>query len=239
MVSAIADWGADRTQGGPAYVVSREERFAVRSRKAYVDGTKRWIEALRDDGIDLAFTTFGDTEGNVEYNAPAQGLDDVGHTLRGWAMAEVPLGETDWGRRRQATVQWVRYSLWWQSAALTYQSPVTSRYSLPYFVWKNLRLHCEAEPEFLRTAARIRDTLDDEPVDRGLGVFRNVSGAEGPLYTVIIPGLDPRELEDWQHRFWAERRPKLKPLLDDLLMTVREITEGRGWHWPDMSLPAR
>jgi hypothetical protein len=194
---------------------------------------------MRSSGIALTFATFGDSDGNVEYNAPVARLEDIGPTLRAWAAAEDHLHNSVWGRRRQAAVHWARYSLWWQSPELSYRSPKPSAVKMPYFIWKNLRLHPADEPLFLETAARIRALLEANSIDRGLGVFRNISGAEGPLYTIIIPGRDPSELDDWLDSTWNDRRAELQPFLDELCKTIEEITEGRGWDLPELSLKAR
>jgi hypothetical protein len=232
----VAAWGVDPPPGAPGYVVSREERFALGARQDYVDGTRRWIALIRDSDVRLTFTTFGDSDGNVEFNVPVARLEDVGATLRAWAAAESQLGDAEWARRRQAALKWSRYSLWWQSPELTYRSPRPSAVDMPYFVWKNLRLHPAAEPAFLEAAARIRALFEVEPLDRALGVFRNISGADGPTYTVIIPGRDPGELAAWQQSIWTERRAQLQPLLDGLCLGIEEVTEGRGWTWPELSL---
>jgi len=236
MARIVATWGVDPPAGTPGYVLSREERFSPDAAEDYVAGTKRWIAAMRDREIGLSFAAFADADGNVEYNVPVARLADVGAVLRAWATAEGHLVGTDWGRVRQATLRWQKYSLWWQSPGLTYRPPSASPSPMPYFVWKNLRLRPDLEPAFLENARRIRAHLDDEPLDRALGVFRNVTGPEGPLYAIVIPGKDPAELAAWQETLWKTRRTKLQAEVGGLLETIVEVTEGRGWDRPDLSL---
>jgi hypothetical protein len=235
----VAAWGTDPVRGAPGYVLSREEQYVVAARKDYVDGTRRWIERIQSAQVGkarLTFTTFSDGDGNAELNAPVARLQDVGATLHAWAAAEGLLDDTDWGRRRQAAVGWCRYSLWWQSAELTYRPPTPRQVALPYFVWKNLRLRPVAETPFLKAARGLRAALEAEPLDRAIGVFRNVAGATGPLYTVIIPGQDPSELSAWLQAMWDDRQSRLEPLVDAVCAAVEEITEGRGWERPELSL---
>jgi hypothetical protein len=235
VASLVAAWGADPPPGAPGYVLSREERFATGARQDYVEGTRKWIEAMRGSEIGLTFSTFADTDGNVEYNVPVARLDDVGLALRAWATAEDLLGHGEWARKRQAALQWSRYSLWWQSPDLTYRPPKPGPGDRRYFVWKNLRLRPANEQAFLEAAERIRALLSEAPLDRALGVFRAVSGPEGPLYTVVIPGRDPGELTAWQEAAWKQLRARERPLIDGLCGAIEEVSEGRGWDMPELS----
>ena len=66
---------------------------------------------------------------------------------------------TELGQKRQATIRWSKYSIWFSSSHLSYK-PVnqdSSPNNMPYFIWKHIRLNVNNEHTFMTCAAQFKD----------------------------------------------------------------------------------
>ena len=145
---------------------------------------------------------------------------------------------TELGQKRQATIRWSKYSVWFRSSQLSYEpaNPNAPPNNMIYFVWKHIQLYAGTESRLLEVATKFKRIFQKHDIGRGYGVFCNIIGYKRPWYTVVFAGEEPGEFYKWQQEMEQNLGSELKPILDKLYDITEKITEGSGWTIPELSL---
>ncbi len=220
----------------PPFVLSLEDAVKPGMMNQYKESMKKWIELLKNEKVETMFNAFAEQNGIVNYLEPLSNLSEINNRALNKALEK--FHNTEWGQKRQASLRWSLYSVWFRSDKLSYRpaTPSTSPKGMVYFIWKHIRLRPEAEIKFNEIATKFKKVFQRQNIGRGYGVFRNIIGYEMPWYTVVFPGKDPGELYEWQNKIERELGDELKRILDELYDIADEITEGRGWTLQELSL---
>lgn len=220
----------------PSLVLSLEDAVKPGMIGEYIQTTKEWIELLKNKKVKTTFNTFLESNGIVNYLEPMFSMSDMDQRALNEALES--FHRTELSQKRQSTIRWSKYSVWFRSSQLSYKpvNPDTSTNKMPYFVWKHIQLRAGNENTFIDVATKFKEIFQKYSVGRGQGVFCNIIGYERRWYTVIFAGKDPGELFKWQQEMEQELGSELKPILDKLYDITEKITEGSGWTIPELSL---
>ena len=225
-----------KTKAPEILIFAMEEQVRQGKMEDYINGTKKWVEIIKESGLDIRFSVFGNTEkGNMDYNQQIRSIDDIGPKLVAWKRISEILTNTEWGKKRLAAVSWSKFSVWETSPELSYTpSDNKSVGKLNYFVWRILRIRREMERDFIETGIRIKTILENLNVDRAVTVFHDLIGYDDPAYSIIIAGKDPDEFESWQNDL--AKKDMFGVLLNQLNTYVEDSSEFRAWFMPEISI---
>jgi hypothetical protein len=202
----------------------------------YIETTKEWIKILKYKNIKTSFSTFLETNDIVNYLEPIDSMPEADESS---LYEEVEsFQNSDAGKKRASTIRWSKYSIWAHSDQLSYKptNPKVPPNAFPYFVWKHICLPQQKESTFIDTAKKFKEIFQKHNVERSYGFFWNIIGYKRPWYTVIFPGKDPEELNNWLHVMERDLGLELKPLLDRLYNSIEQLIDGNGWSIPDLSI---
>lgn len=222
----------------PPYTAMHVENVKPGMIDEYVEGTKKWIEAIKKEGIGLFFFCFRDKEGNYHYGVPYSKWADVDELQEKWGKAAAILRNTDWGRKRQAAINWSRYESWFHAAHLSYmpKEPSENPMELMYSGWANVRVSHTNESKFNELMLQLKGVYEEYGITRGYNVYRNILGVNGPFYVIVWSAKDPADMYKWQQESWAKLGEATKPIFDQLMDIAEEMQEGNGWVMPELSL---
>lgn len=220
----------------PSIVLSLEDAVKPGMIDEYIQTTKEWIALIKKRKVKTTFNTFLESNDIVNYLEPMFSMTDMNQRALNDALESFQ--RTELGQKRQSTIRWSKYSVWYRSSQLSYKSvnPDAPPNTMPYFVWKHIQLRAGNESIFIDVATKFKEIFQKYNVRRGYGVFCNIIGYERPWYTVVFTGKDPGELYKWQQEMEEELGSELKPILDKLYEITEQITEGSGWSIPELSL---
>jgi hypothetical protein len=220
----------------PMLVLSLEDAIKPGMLDEYTQTTKEWIEQLKKKKVKTTFNTFSESNGIVNYLEPMFNMSGMDQAALSGALES--FHRTESGKKRQSTVRWTKYSIWLRSSQLSYVPvhPDAPPNSMPYFVWKHIKLRAGSEVTFLDIASKFKEIFQKHRVGRPYGVFCNIIGYERPWYTVVFAGRDPGEFYEWQKAMEKELGSELKLILYRLYAATEKITEGSGWSRPELSL---
>ncbi len=225
----------------PLLLFTLEEKVRPGCMAEYTTQTKKLLDLIRRLNLGIAFSAFGSDNGYMDYNQRIQSRCDYGPKLEAWDKVQEACLATEWGEERLKAIEWSRYSVWERSAELSYEPahPVPDPSELQYFVWRNLRVRTEKEKAFLEIGCQIRDFLRTKGIERGYNVFRNVIGYEGPLYSAIVAGKDPGELNGLLQELGRRFTFDLLPFVPGLMSSIEKMTDFQGWAMPELSIKAK
>jgi len=223
----------------PVYMMSLEDAVRPGMMDQYMQATGEWIALLKKEKVPASFSAFLESDGIVNYLETMVPASDPASTAPIESLAR--FHQTESGRKRQSAVRWSRYSVWIRSERLSCapENPDAPPGTLPYFVWKHIRVCPGRESAFEDAAAAFREIFRKKGVRRGYGVFRNIIGYERPWYTVIFAGTDPGDLYAWQIKMKQELGSQAGPVLERIHAVAERITDGSGWTVPELSYTNR
>ncbi len=221
----------------PSFILGLEESIKPGRMSDYREATHIWIEQLRAMKVKTAFNAFSEGPDTVVYLEPVAGEKEFREKQAVMASAAVFV-ESDWGRRRLASINWSKYTIWQRLADLCYRPvrPAASPAAMPYFIWWNIRPAQANVLQFFDIASAFKKMLEQHDVDHGYGVFHNIVGEAGPLFSVVLPFANPQEYNSWRELMEKELESEIELFCTRFHAIVRETTAADGWFLPDLSL---
>ena len=222
----------------PMFTVTIQENVKPGMMTEYLESTKKWIEMIKSENIGLNFFAFRDMESNVHYGVPISSMAEIDDKSKLWSKAVDLLRKSDWGKKRQAAINWSRYDMWVWSPQLSYQpaNPEINPQEMLHSGWANVRVSHTNEGKFNELMAKVKATYEKRGVGRGYSVYRNIIGQNGPLYVIVWGAKDPADMFKYETETWQKLGAEMKPLMDELMDLAEEAVEGRGWIMPELSL---
>ena len=222
----------------PPYTAMHVENVKPGMIEEYMEGTKKWIEAIKKEGIGLYFFCFRDLEGNYHYGVPYSKWADVDELQEKWGKAAALLRGSEWGRKRQAAINWSRYESWFYAAHLSYmpKEPSENPMELMYSGWANVRVSHTNEGKFNEMMAEVKAVHEKHGAARSYSVHRNILGANGPLYVIVWAAKDPADMFDYEKTWREKMGADIMPLMNQIMDITEEMQEGNGWIVPELTL---
>jgi hypothetical protein len=236
-VLATAQEEAKPEKPGVTYIMHYEETVHPAHMMEYIEGTQKWIEAIKEAGIDLQF--YADAHLNkFGYMLPYSDFSQMNEIAGKWHQAVGLLRQSEWGQARQAAIKSSIYSIWMHDPELSYwpegstgPSPAT-----PFIdVFEARTTHAD-EMNFRKQLAEWKKAEVTQEWSKGYNVYRNIIGAKGPSYVIVSFGESPSKYFAHGEKVWMEHQEELMKMRMNMGKYMVEMKQYYSWMRPDLSL---
>ena len=207
----------------PRFSVNVAEHVKPGMMDEYVEATKKWIEMIKGEGMNMMFFGFADRASNMHYAVPINSMAEIDSKAQEWGKAVGMMRGTDWGAIRQKCIEWTQYTIWmWaQDASYMPAEPELSDMEMLYMKWADIRVSHQNEAKFVELLGKIKAVYAKHNIGRSYNVYRNIIGLPGGAEKTPLMSSTPawpagrkwarNSKRSWIKRWTSPRRsPKAK-----------------------------